>query len=92
MDSVSVSELKAKLSHYLRVVRLGGEVQVLDRGVPVAKVVGLTSADDDGRQRLIASGVVRPATAALEDILGWDVIDVDSDVIRALDEDRDDRL
>ena len=36
MTAVSISDLKANLSRYLREVRRGGEVHVLDRGAPVA--------------------------------------------------------
>ena len=39
MTTVSISELKANLSRYVREVRRGGEVQVLDRGAPVARLV-----------------------------------------------------
>lgn len=37
---LSVSDLKARLSQYLQEVRSGGEVLVLDRGVPVARLAG----------------------------------------------------
>ena len=36
MDTVSVAELKAKLSHYLREVREGKSFTVLSRDIPVA--------------------------------------------------------
>jgi antitoxin (DNA-binding transcriptional repressor) of toxin-antitoxin stability system len=36
MDTVSVAELKARLSHYLREVRAGRSFTVLSRDVPVA--------------------------------------------------------
>lgn len=36
MDTVSVAELKAKLSHYLREVRQGKSFTVLSRDIPVA--------------------------------------------------------
>jgi len=40
METASVSELKAHLSKYLRMVRRGGEVQILDHGRPVARPRG----------------------------------------------------
>lgn len=92
MVSVPVAELKARLSHYLRMVRLGGEVQVLDRGVPVARIIGLVPPDNGIRQRLVASGAIRPATHAMEDILGWDLVESDADILGSLVEDREDRL
>jgi prevent-host-death family protein len=36
MDTVSVAELKARLSHYLREVREGRSFTVLSRDIPVA--------------------------------------------------------
>jgi prevent-host-death family protein len=39
MRSVNIAELKAKLSEYLRHVRSGHELTVLDRRTPVARIV-----------------------------------------------------
>ena len=39
MRSVNIAELKAKLSEYLRHVRAGHELTVLDRSTPVARLV-----------------------------------------------------
>ncbi len=41
MRSVNIAELKAKLSEYLRHVRSGHELTVLDRSTPVARLVPL---------------------------------------------------
>ncbi len=63
MKVASVSELKAHLSRYLRVVKRGGEVQVLERGVPVARLVGVAGAPAGDAARLdrwVRSGLVRP--------------------------------
>ncbi len=38
-EQVGIAALKANLSHFLRAVRRGGTVTVLDRGVPVARIV-----------------------------------------------------
>ena len=96
MSTASVSELKARLSAYLREVRQGGEVQVLDRGKPVARLVSLDAgrveqndADHQRRQRLIASGILRPGSGLdcrLEPLA------ISVDLGHALDEDRADRL
>lgn len=40
-QSVQVSQLKARLSEYLRSVRRGGEVIVMDRKTPVARIVAI---------------------------------------------------
>lgn len=49
MISVNIAVLKAKLSYYLGQVRRGGEVLVLDRKTPVARVVPA-----DGREEGLA--------------------------------------
>ena len=95
MATVSVSELKAHLSRYLREVRRGGEVQVLDRGRPVARLTGLADASgstgDHHRQGLIRAGILRPGAAAASTVLDQEPLELSSDLRRAVDEDRDDR-
>ena len=39
MISVRIAELKAKLSEYLRTVRKGHSITVLDRDTPIARIV-----------------------------------------------------
>jgi prevent-host-death family protein len=39
MKRIGVAELKAKLSEHLRAVRKGGEITVLDREQPIARIV-----------------------------------------------------
>jgi prevent-host-death family protein len=39
MSNVRIADLKARLSQYLRSVRNGGTVTVLDRDTPVARIV-----------------------------------------------------
>ncbi|MBM5811001.1 MAG: type II toxin-antitoxin system prevent-host-death family antitoxin [Gammaproteobacteria bacterium] len=62
MEQVSISRLKDQLSAYLRKVRAGETVLVMDRGKPVARIERVSpAADDDIRyQRLVAAGLVRP--------------------------------
>ena len=70
MTRASISELKARLSRYLREVRRGGEVEILDRGKPIARLTRLrhTDASDDGRrERLVSAGVLRRGTGNLRD-------------------------
>jgi prevent-host-death family protein len=67
MTTTSISELKAKLSAYLDIVRQGDEVLVTDRGKVIARLapVGGVESEDSRRDTLIRSGRVRPATARL---------------------------
>lgn len=72
MKSVSVSDLKANLSSYLRRVQRGGEVQVLSHGRPVARLIGMHGAprsDNERRDGLIAAGVLRAGNGDLSDAL-----------------------
>ena len=66
---VAVSELRAHLSEWLERARNGQEVVVTDRGVPVARILGLTTASV--LERLTEQGVIsrpvhheRPVAAA----------------------------
>ncbi len=58
MKTASISELKARLSAFLDVVRNGDEVLVTDRGQPVARIVAVQGAAQVAGQRelLIRSG------------------------------------
>ena len=95
MTRASVSDLKARLSHYLREVRRGGEVEVLDRGVPVARLTGIGAAGEpsgERRERLIRSGVLRQRTATMAELLDRPPLEVSTSVLEALEEERADRL
>jgi prevent-host-death family protein len=65
--TVSVVELKAKLSEHLRQVKTGHELIVTERGIPVARMLPL----DDGerrstrRLRLTRSGALKPGRGKL---------------------------
>lgn len=60
---VGIRELRAHLGDYIDLVRGGDEVVVTERGAAVARLVPI----DGGRaiDRLIAEGVVTPASGAL---------------------------
>jgi prevent-host-death family protein len=53
---VPVTELRAHLSEWLDRVRAGEEVVVTDRGVPVARMLGMSATAT--LQRLAADGVI----------------------------------
>jgi prevent-host-death family protein len=61
MRAVNISELKAKLSAHIQLVREGEEVLVLDRNKPVARIVPCVASDESERERrLIARGILMP--------------------------------
>ena len=97
MKTASVTELKARLSHYLRMARRGSEVQILERGTPIARLVGLPRAplksDRQRLERLIKAGILRRGTGDLGWLLAEPPIRVQGvELGRAVDEDREDRL
>jgi prevent-host-death family protein len=59
---VAVSELRAHLSDYLDQARGGDEVVITDRGVPIARLLGLTATGT--LERLAAEGIIGRAAAA----------------------------
>jgi prevent-host-death family protein len=93
MATASVSELKANLSRYLREIRRGGEIEVLDRGTPVARLVPPAANDDAGiRERLIAKGMVRPGNGRAAAILETPPLALRTSLLEALEDERADRL
>ena len=62
MTRASVSELKAHLSRFLRTVKRGGEVQIVERGTPIATIRAIAQGENDDarRDRLIKAGILTP--------------------------------
>jgi prevent-host-death family protein len=65
-DRVGVAELKARLSEYLRRVRRGETLTVLDRDTEIARIVPLEDSDPLS-VRAPAAGVARLSEVALPD-------------------------
>jgi len=92
MKVAPVTDLKNRLSHYLRLVARGETITVLDRGNPVAQITPIADAADAMR-RLAAAGVVRlPVRAAPKDLWTRRLPRARRSVRAALDEDREDRV
>jgi antitoxin (DNA-binding transcriptional repressor) of toxin-antitoxin stability system len=100
VKTASVSDLKANLSRYLRMVRRGSELQILDRGIPVARLVAPAMAsvspdpaDRERLDRLTKAGVLRRGSGDARWLLSEPpIVAPDADLRRALDDDRRDRL
>jgi len=60
MKTAGIADLKARLSHYLRGVRRGGEVVVMDRETPVARIVPYVAAARELTIRRPLAGAVAP--------------------------------
>jgi antitoxin (DNA-binding transcriptional repressor) of toxin-antitoxin stability system len=94
MKSVSVSILKAQLSHYLREVARGGEIQIVDRGVPIARLTRTPPAGEKNarRERLAASGIVRLGKGGMKRIIHARPLEIRHGLSNTLREDREDRV
>jgi len=65
MRTVGIADLKARLSEYLRAVRKGRTLTVLDRGTPVARIVPCApEAVEVRRAARRPQSLVRPASPA----------------------------
>ena len=63
MVRTNISELKNRLSHYLRLVRAGEVVEILDRKVPLARIEAVSGlqgkkSDNGWLRRMIETGVI----------------------------------
>jgi prevent-host-death family protein len=67
MTNVSISELKARLSAFLDIVRQGEDVVVTDRGRPVARLTPIRGVEfeESRRDALLQSGRLRAPSASL---------------------------
>ena len=93
MNTVSISALKANLSRYLRCVSRGGEVQIVDGGVPVARLMAPRPERDDAvRDRLVGDGLLRPRVGSATSILDTPPVKLSTSIPQALAKDRTDRL
>jgi prevent-host-death family protein len=80
---VKISDLKAHLSEYLRRVKSGETIEVLDRETPVANIIPVNTT---------ASGLqYRPAEGRLQDLKLPPPLGIDIDVVALLRQDRDAR-
>ncbi len=92
MKVAPITDLKNRLSHYLRLVARGETVTVLDRGIPVAQITPIASAEGE-LGRLAAVGLVRlPLRPLPADFLKRRLPTSKASVSSALDEERDERI
>ena len=91
--TVNVSELKSRLSHYLRSVRRGQVLLVRDRDRVIARleVAGPSSSDPDGERlaRLEEAGVLRRRRRKLDPQLLCRRVQASADVVGAVNAERE---
>ncbi len=83
MTRVKIAELKAKLSEYLRQVRRGHPVVVLDRNQPIARLVPF---DADGETLVVREPMGR--YSSLQKVPLPDALNLDLDIVDLLLEER----
>lgn len=92
MKTAPVTDLKNRLSHYLRLVARGETVTVLDRGRPVARLTRVES-DDTDLEALAAAGLARAPLAKLSrSVLTRKLPRSRAAVSASLSDDREDRF
>ena len=95
MKPVSVSELKNRLSHYLRLVKRGGTIEIVERSTPVARLTGIGGRTGNGAghlARLVREGIVSPARGKPPaDLLDRPPVPCSGDAVQVLIEQRGDR-
>lgn len=93
MKQVSVTELKNRLSHFLRLVMRGEVVEIVQHSVPVARLSGVGQGAGSGQallQRLVRDGIVVAASERpSREQMKKPPIACRGDVVRALIEERD---
>lgn len=90
MKTAPVTDLKNRLSHYLRLVARGESVTITDHGQPVARLSRVEASSADTAS-LVAAGLARAPLAPLPPDFLERQLPV-GDVRQALLEDRDDRF
>ena len=95
MRQVSVTELKNQLSRYLRLVKRGETIEILERSVPVARLEGVPggSLQGDGHlERLRRDGIILPSKRrARPDLLKDPPVPCRADAAQAVIDERGDR-
>ncbi len=57
--TVNVRELKARLSHYLRLAKAGEAVEITERGVPIGRIVPTAAPIEDRLEVMARSGLLQ---------------------------------
>jgi len=91
MKTAAVTDLKNRLSHYLRLVARGESVTITDHGQPVARLSRVESSASD-TAALVAAGLARPPLAPLPSDFLERALPKSADVRGALLDDREDRF
>ncbi len=96
MKRVSVSDLKNRLSEFLRLVKKGETIEILERNVPIARIEGVKARSrgtEDYIEDLTRRGILsRPRGEPDLSFLDRPPIPCDVDVAQIVSEDREERI
>jgi prevent-host-death family protein len=92
---VSITQLKSRLSRYLRLVKRGETLEVVERSVPIARIEGLgagAGGEDEKLRRMVRDGVVsRARSEAPSGLVRQPPVPCAVDVVQILVEQRGER-
>lgn len=95
MKRVAVTDLKNRLSEYLRLVKRGETIEIMERSTPIARIEALPPASATGKERLaklVREGLLqRPRAKRDLRVLRRPPVPSAGGAVRALLEDRDTR-
>jgi prevent-host-death family protein len=93
MKQVSVTDLKNQLSRYLRLVKRGEIIEILEHSIPIARIESVhgESQGNDHLERLRRDGIVLPARRSTPSALDEPPVPCRGDAVRAVVEERGDR-
>jgi prevent-host-death family protein len=95
MREVSVTDLKNRLSRWLRLVKQGETLVVVERSLPIAQIVAVErqpGSDDVLLEKLIAAGTVTRARRPAKSRRLPKPVPCQGDAVQALIEERERRL
>ena len=55
---VNIRELKSRLSHYLRLAKAGKSVEIMERGIPIGRIIPTASPVQDRIEAMAQSGLL----------------------------------
>jgi prevent-host-death family protein len=95
MKRVTIRQLEARLREYLRLVKHGETIEIVERSAPIARIEAIHPASQSMSEkvaRLVREGVITPPRAPLDkSFVSRQPIPCKGDIVRTLIEDRDNR-
>ena len=98
MRRATVTDLKNRLSYYLRLVKQGETIEICSHAVPIARILGVEGVEegeagaDDRLRQLVRDGVVsRARKRPSRQLMKKKPVPCAGDPVRALVEERGDR-